>query len=161
MHETTVADAPLLLAVWNDPAFVHNVADRGIRTLEEAAVAIRAGAEAQFIEYGYGPYCITAKETGAQVGICGIFRRESLDVPDIGFALLPDFCRRGYAFESAQAVVQHARATLQLPALSAIVSPGNLPSRQLIEKLGLEYQTMITLPGDDTSVCYYSMSLTD
>ena len=29
-------DEDVLLAVWNDPAFVQNVGDRGIRTVEQA-----------------------------------------------------------------------------------------------------------------------------
>ena len=33
LRPVTVDDADLMLAVWNDPAFIRNVADRGIRTI--------------------------------------------------------------------------------------------------------------------------------
>ena len=39
----TLDDAPLMLAVWNDPAFMQFVGDRGVRTIEEAEIALRDG----------------------------------------------------------------------------------------------------------------------
>ena len=33
MRRITLADAPLMLAVWNDPAFIEHVGDRGIRSI--------------------------------------------------------------------------------------------------------------------------------
>ena len=66
-----------------------------------------------------------AKVDGTRVGICGLFRRENLDDPDIGFAVLPDYCGVGLAGEAAAAVVAHARDDLGIEYLTAIVSPEN------------------------------------
>ena len=44
LRAVTVDDAELMLAVWNDPAFIRNVTDRGIRTAEQAREAIESGA---------------------------------------------------------------------------------------------------------------------
>ena len=161
LHATTIADAELLLAVWNDPDFIRNVADRGIRTVEQARDAIQNGAEEMFAEYGYGPYCVSLKADESMIGICGIFRREILADPDIGFGLLPAFCGQGYALEAARAVIEYARETLNLTVLNAIVSPGNAPSRKLIEKLGLNFERMIAMSDDEESICLYSMALAD
>ena len=35
-------DAPMMFAVWNDPAFIRYVGDRGVRTLEQARAVVRA-----------------------------------------------------------------------------------------------------------------------
>ena len=51
-----MADAPMMLAVWNDPAFVRFVGDRGVRTLEEAEASMREGPLQLYEDYGYGPY---------------------------------------------------------------------------------------------------------
>lgn len=154
-------DASLMLAIWNDPAFVRNVGDRGIRSLEQARDAIRAGALRLFEEYGYGPFSMTRRDDGTQVGICGLFKRDVLDAPDIGFAVLPDYCGQGFAGEAAAAIVEHARRDLELEMLTAIVSPGNAASIGLIEKLGLRFEGMITMPGDETAIRLYRMSLQD
>ncbi len=154
-------DAPLMFAIWNDPAFIRNVGDRGIRSLEQAREAIRAGALRLFEEHGYGPFSMTRRDDGTQIGICGLFKRDVLDAPDIGFAVLPDYCGQGFAGEAATAVVEHATTDLGLGALTAIVSPDNAASIGLIEKLGLRFDSMITMPGDTTAIRLYRMSLKD
>lgn len=159
LRPVTVDDTALMLAVWNDPAFIENVADRQIRTVEQAREAIENGAQKLFENYGYGPYCISLKSEGSMIGICGLFKRENLEDPDIGFGVLPDFCGRGYAGEAAVAVVDYARSELRIDRITAIVSPTNVPSISLIEKLGLTFVRMITMPGDDEAICLYRKSL--
>jgi ribosomal-protein-alanine N-acetyltransferase len=159
LRPVTVDDTALMLAVWNDPAFIENVADRQIRTVEQAREAIEKGAQKLFADYGYGPYCMSLKSDGSMIGICGLFKRENLEDPDIGFAVLPDFCGKGYAREAAVAVVDYSRSELRIGNITAIVSPTNLPSIGLIEKLGLNFVSMITMPGDDEAICLYRKSL--
>lgn len=161
LRAVTLDDAAIMLAVWNDPAFIRNVADRGVRTEQQAREAIKSGALKLFDDYGYGPCCVSLKSDGSMIGICGLFRRENLNDPDIGFAMLPDYCGKGYAGEAAAAIVDYARARLGLAAITAIVSPNNGPSIGLIEKLGLEFDRMITMPGENDAVRLYSMTLTD
>lgn len=161
LRAITIDDTELMLAVWNDPAFIRNVMDRGIRTPEQAREALQEGALKLFADFGYGPYCMSLKSDDSMIGICGLFKRENLDDPDIGFAVLPEYCGQGYAGEAAAAVVSYARDDLGLGVLTAIVSPGNTPSIGLIEKLGLTFDSMITMPGEDDAICLYSMSLAD
>lgn len=159
LRPVTVDDAELLLAVWNDPAFIRHVTDRGIRTIAQSRDAIRDGALKLFAEFGYGPYCMSLKTDGTLIGICGLFKRDNLDDPDIGFSVLPDYCGKGYAGEAAHAVVEFAGDTLGIRSLTAIVSPNNAPSIGLIKKLGLTFERMITMPGDDEAICLYRRAL--
>ena len=159
LRRVTLDDADLLLAVWNDPAFIAHVGDRVVRTKEEAMEAMRTGALQLYADYGYGPYAMVRREDGVRMGICGLFKRDNLDYPDIGFSVLPEFCGKGYAGEAAFAVLAHARDDLRIEKLTAIVSPGNAPSIGLIEKLGLVFVDMLTMPGDDEAICLYSKRL--
>lgn len=154
-----MGDAGLMLAIWNDPGFVRYVGDRGIRTIAEAQEALKDGAFKLYDDYGYGPYAMSLTKDDSLIGICGLFRRENLDDPDIGFAVLPDFCGNGYAGEAARAVVAHARDDLGIKCLTAIVSPENSASIGLIKKLGLTFDRGITMPGDDEEISLYSMRL--
>lgn len=160
LEPVTVDDAELLLAVWNDPAFIEHVTDRGIRTLEQARDAIEDGAQASFTTYGHGPCSLSLKSDGSKIGICGLFRRDNLDDPDIGFSVLPDFCGQGFASEAAFAIIDRACAEMQLDRVTAIVSPKNVASIGLIEKLGLRFERMITMPGDDEEICLYGRDFT-
>ena len=151
----TLEDTPLMLAVWNDPAFIRYVADRGIRTLEQAREAVEAGPLRLYAEYGYGPFRLRRREDGMDLGICGLFRRAGLDEPDIGFAVLPEFCGQGFGFEASAAVLDYARDALGLSCVTVIVSPQNEASIGLLEKLGLHYERQVRMPGDDHDVSLY------
>ena len=159
LRRVTYDDAGLMLAIWNDAAFIEHVGDRGVRTEPQAREELEAGAFRLYADYGYGPYKMIRKEDAQAIGICGLFKRDNLDDPDIGFAVLPDYCGQGYADEAARAVVAHARDDLGIANLTAIVSPGNTASIGLIEKLGLTFRGMITMPGDDEAIRLYGMAL--
>ncbi len=159
LRPVTLDDADLMLAIWNDPAFIRFVGDRGVRTLGEAKDAMTEGVLRLFDEFGYGPFCVVQKSGAERIGICGLFRREILDDPDIGFALLPPYRGSGYAPEAAHAVVVHAREDLGIKTLAAIVSPENGASIALLEKLGLSFERGITMPGEDEEISLYSMKL--
>ena len=121
--------------------------------------AIESGAQKLFEDYGYGPYSMALKSDDSMIGICGLFKRDNLDDPDIGFGVLPDFCGKGYAGEAAAAVVSYAQNELGIRVLTAIVSPSNDASIGLIRKLGLRFERMITMPGDDHAICLYRRQL--
>ena len=99
------------------------------------------------------------KDDAQRIGICGLFRRETLPYPDIGFAILPAFRGAGFALEAARAVVRHARDDLGINSLTAIVSPLNKASVSLLEKLGLNFQRGITMPGETEEISLYSINL--
>lgn len=148
-----------MLSIWNDSAFIQNVGDRGIRTVADAEAALIDGAFMLYEKYGFGPYCMSLQHDATRAGICGLFRRDNLEHPDIGFAVLPEFYRSGLTLEAARAVVEHARGDLGIDHLTAIVSPHNVASIGLIKKLGMAYERGITMPGEEKEICLYSMRL--
>jgi len=84
--------------------------------------------------------------------MCGLLKREELPQPDIGFAFLPDFWNRGFAFEAANAVLTDARERLKLNRILAIVNPDNNTSIKLLEKLGLKFEQNLKLAADRDEV---------
>ena len=157
LRRFTPEDADLMLAVWNDPDFVKHVGDRGIRNMDEARSALNDGILSMYEDLGYGPYCMTLRGSEERIGICGLFKRDNLDDPDIGFGLLPAHRRDGFAWEAAVAVLHEARDVLGFERVTAIVSPGNEASVRLIEKLGLSYEGPIRMPGDEEDVSLYAI----
>jgi RimJ/RimL family protein N-acetyltransferase len=153
----TPEDAAFMLRIWNDPTFVRYVGDRGLRTEDDARQALSAGPLTTYERYGYGPYLVCLQATGRPAGICGLFRRQGLDDPDIGYALLPEYRGLGLAREAADAVIEHARVDLGLTRLTAIVAADNASSLGLIQRLGLSFERMISLPGEDEPACLYGV----
>ena len=159
LRAVSVGDAELMLKIWNDPDYIKQVVDRGIRSKKQARVAIEKGAQFLFKNHGYGPYLMHLKSDDSQIGICGLFKRDNLDCPDLGFTILPDYRKQGFTGEAATAVIEYAREILGVPTLAAIVAPGNAPSRGLIEKLGMTLNGTTTMPGENTKICLYKMEL--
>lgn len=148
LREFTEEDAPLIVAVLNDPDFLRNVGDRGVRNEEDARRYIVDGPMAMYRQYNFGLYKMELKD-GTPIGTCGLIRRDGLDDVDIGFTLLPDYRNQGYALEAAQAVMQYGREEIGLKRIVAIALPDNTPSVRLLEKLGMHPEKTIRLPGDD------------
>jgi RimJ/RimL family protein N-acetyltransferase len=153
----TVEDAPFILELVNDPAWLRFIGDRGVHTPAQAVVYLQNGPLASYGANGYGLYLVRRKADGARLGMCGLLKRPSLPHPDIGFAYLPQFTGQGYGFEAATAVLHHARHQLNLSPILAIVKPDNVPSINLLEKLGMQLQQRLSLDEGQSEVLLYSL----
>jgi RimJ/RimL family protein N-acetyltransferase len=149
-------DAAFMLGLLNAPSFVRFVGDRGVRTVADAEAYIRDGPGRSYEAHGFGLYLVEEKGGRVPVGVCGLLKRESLDDVDVGFALLPEFESRGYAYEAAQATLDYGRDVLGLSRIVAIVDPENTASVRLLTKLGMEYERAVRLPGADSDVDVYA-----
>lgn len=147
LRELTADDAAFILEMLNEPAFIRNVADRGVRTVAEAQAYIVEKLAPGYAERGLGFYLVELKKSGTAVGICGLVKREAMDDVDIGYSTLERFWGRGYAFEAAAALMRHGNDVLGIPRIVGVTAPGNLISIKLLEKLGLRFERMVDLPG--------------
>lgn len=147
IRELTVDDAAFILELLNEPAFIKNIADRGVRTEADAVRYITDGPMASYAQHGFGLYAVELKATGEPIGMCGLLRRDYWDEIDIGFAFLERFWSKGYAYESAAAMMDYGRDVLGLKRIVAITSPDNQGSINVLQKIGLRFEKMIILPG--------------
>ncbi|MGE5376856.1 MAG: GNAT family N-acetyltransferase [Bacteroidota bacterium] len=159
LRPMTVKDAEFIFELVNDPSFIRNIGDRKVRTLADAEVYITNGPVASYARNGFGLYLVKLKETGESMGMCGLIRRNTLKDVDIGYAFLPRYWAKGYAFESALAMKKYAQETLGLKRLVAVVDPENPPSIHLLEKLGMKYERMVRLAADDIDLKLFSIDL--
>jgi RimJ/RimL family protein N-acetyltransferase len=148
LREFTADDAAFVLRLVNEPAFLRYIGDRGVRTLDDARKYIAEGPVAGYARYGHGLMRVVRKSDGAEVGMCGVLRRDTLPDPDIGFSFLPEFWSQGYALEAARAVMAHARETLGLGRILAITTRDNEPSMRLLARLGFRFDRLIAM-GDE------------
>lgn len=155
LRRLVVEDAAFILELVNDPDWIRFIGDRGIRSIGAARAYLAQGPLASYRDRGYGLYGVEERAGGRLTGVCGLVKRPAIDDVEIGFAFLPAFRGRGYAFESAQAVIAHDVPRLRLPRLVAIVSPENARSIALLERLGLRYERNLRLPGETADVRLY------
>ena len=156
IRELTIGDAEFILGLVNEPSFLENIGDKGVRNLEDARQFILEGPWASHRERGYGQFLVELKEGGEAIGVCGLLYREILDVSDIGCAFLPEFWRRGFAYEAACAVMEYGRATLGIEKIVGLTSEENVASIKALEKLGMSFEKMVKMSEDDPGTALYS-----
>ncbi len=148
LRRLTLNDAPFIVELLTDPSFLKYIGDRGVRDQQSARRYLLQGPIASYEKHGFGLYLVFVKESGDPVGICGLLKRDTLPDADVGFAFLPAHWRKGYAAESAAAVLLHGRRAFGLKRIVAITSPDNVASIGVLEKLGLKFEAVTHL-GDD------------
>jgi len=152
LRRLSADDAEFMLRLLNEPSYLRYIGDRGVRTVEDARRHILEGPVASYERHGFGLYLVELKEGRVPIGISGLVKRPALADVDVGFAFLPAYWSKGYAVESAAAVVTYAREVLGLRRLVAITSPDNEASAKLLGKLGLRFERMLSWPGDGSEV---------
>ncbi|MDX6694375.1 MAG: hypothetical protein QOF02_1978 [Blastocatellia bacterium] len=120
-----------------------------MRTIEDARDYILKGPIEMYRQKGFGLYLTEVKEGGIPIGICGLIKRDSLEDVDIGFAFLPGYRGKGYAYEAAAATMEYGKNVLGLNRIVAITSPDNHSSARLLEKLGFQFEKMVRLTTDN------------
>jgi RimJ/RimL family protein N-acetyltransferase len=102
---------------------------------------------------------VELKNANVLIGICGVLQRDTLPHPDIGFAFLPAYRNKGYAYEASAAVLEHARKNLGIERVLAITTPDNDASAKLLAKLGLRLDKLIKLSPDADDVKLFTVEI--
>lgn len=146
IRRLTADDAEFIFELVNEPAFIQNIGDRGVRTIEDARGYIMNGPVASYEKFGFGLYLVALKDSGVPIGMCGLIKRDVLEDVDIGYAFLKRFWLKGYAYESASAVMEYGHNILGIKRIVAITAPDNAGSIRVLEKIGLRFEKIIDLP---------------
>jgi RimJ/RimL family protein N-acetyltransferase len=160
MRQAEPGDAAFLLELMNEPPYIDNIGDRGVRTIADAVRYIDEKYLASYVRHGFGLYVVGIKEGSFPIGICGLVKRDSLDGPDLGFAFLQRFWSRGFAAEAAGGTLEYASRALLLRRVYGVVSPKNARSVRLLERLGFCRVRTQKLPGAALEADLYEAALT-
>ena len=148
-------DAPFILELMNTPKWIKFIGDRHITNIEEASIYIKEKALSQLNKHGYTNNVVIRKKDNVKMGTCGLYHREDRKDPDIGFAFLPSYENKGYAFEAASELMNVAKENLDFTELSAYTLEINLSSRKLLERLGFQLKGVGKLPNNTEELLHY------
>ena len=157
LRHFTIADAPFMLKLVNDPSWIRYIGDRNVHTLNDAERYLMDGSIKSYADHGFGFYAVMLKGSETLVGTCGFAKRPFLERPDFGFAFLPEYTGKGYAVEMAVAVLAYAEEVLKLEQVDAITTMDNMRSINLLLKTGFLYQQIILV--DNESLLRFSAEL--
>lgn len=152
LRPLTTNDAGFILALVNSEGWLKYIGDRQVSDKKDAQQYIRNILDNP-------DFCYTvfeARHTGQAMGIITFLKREDEDFPDLGFALLPEYEKKGYALEACQAYVNAiTKGDGTDTTILAFTLPGNTKSIALLAKLGFQY-TGKRKKGEST-LAYYAL----
>lgn len=153
-----IDDTPFIISLLNSPGWIEFIGDRNVRTEEQAQDYLLNGPMKSYKENGYGLCMVETRNDRTPIGMCGIINRVDLEGPDIGFAILPEYTGKGYAYEIAAATMNYATDILKIPEVFAITLPANKTSIKLLEKIGLSFQKIFSFPDKQEELMLYKKS---
>jgi len=159
LRQFSLADSAFIRELLNEPSFIQNIGDRGVRTLSDAEKYLETGPIASYARNGFGLYLVQLKESNEPIGMAGLIKRDTLEDVDVGDALLPRYWSKGYAIESVLALMEYAKNIVRLQRVVAIVDPANQGSIRVLEKAGFQFEKMVRLSEDDIELKLFGIEI--
>lgn len=153
----TLQDASFVNRLVNTKEWIENIGQRNIHSDEDARNYIQDKMIDHYTQHGFGNFLMTRKSDGSKIGCISLYNRDDVDGVDIGFAMLPDYMNKGYAFEGAAAIKKLAKEDLKLSGITAFTTKENMISQKLIEKLGLEFKKTIIFGEEKEELLFYEL----
>lgn len=90
--------------------------------------------------WGYGTWVIERKEDHKVIGRVGFNLRDGYEEVELGFVIMEEEQRKGYAYECCKAVLELGKEEYEFEKVQTLVKEGNEASINLCKKLGFEFQ---------------------
>lgn len=107
---------------------------------EEVEKWIRWNIE-NYKKYKHGLWAVILKEGNVFIGDCGITMQDIGNeiVPEIGFHIIKEYCKKGFATEAALACKEYAFNVLNYSKVFSYTTVRNIPSQKVASKIGLQF----------------------
>lgn len=149
LREFTKEDSAFIYELLNTEDWIKFIGQRNIHNEQIAIEFIEGRLRRGYAEHGFGFLSVQLKSSGEKMGMCGLVKREGLENVDLGFAFLPRYVGKGYAFEASQCVIEFAKTDFQMKALDAITMSINKNSIGLLERLGFHFERNVILDEEE------------
>ena len=151
----TLKAAPFVRTLFNTSGWLKYIGDRNIHSIAAAENFISSA----ICNTNAAIWTISKQEIETlPLGIITLVKRDFLSQPDIGYALLPNAMKMGYAKESTLAVIDEIKSTNFVEHIYAISLENNIQSLNLLNKLHFNFEKEII--QDNEALHLYKLELT-
>ncbi len=141
LHGLSLDHAEFIQELVNTEGWISFIGERNVRTKEAAEKYIQKILDSKNVQH----WIVKLKEEKALIGIITFIKRDYLQYHDIGFAFLPGYSNKGYAFEAANEVLNMLLENPVHSTIHATTVKENIRSIALLEKLGLKFEKEINV----------------
>ncbi|WP_353779630.1 GNAT family N-acetyltransferase [Winogradskyella sp. 3972H.M.0a.05] len=149
IKDISSSEAAFYLKLFNDPDWIRNISDKGLKTVEEVEEYIENKVLKEFQVNGNGFFTIRTKDHMKPIGVSTLLFRDNTSFYDVGYGLMPDARGKGYAKEATLAMMAYAENTFGIPKIYAITKLDNEPSIGLLQSLGFSLKEQSTIFGEE------------
>ena len=151
IREIILTDAVDMYELNSDPEVMRYTGDVHFNSLEETKQFIQDYPD--YKKNGFGRNAIVLKETGQFLGWCGLKKLEDRTV-DIGYRFMKRFWNKGYATESAKAIIDFGFKNYDIINIIGNADEANIGSIRVFEKLGMTFVQKRAYDGIENAVLY-------
>tara|TARA_R110002050_G_scaffold56495_5_gene126885 strand:- start:128 stop:637 length:510 start_codon:yes stop_codon:yes gene_type:complete len=144
-------DTEFIIDLVNSEGWLKFIGNRNISDINDAKKYIRKILDNNNFYYNV----FELKESRKPIGIVTFMKREDEQYPDIGFALLPEFEKKGFTIEASKTYLEKIKNLNKYENIIAITISDNQKSINLLLKLGLKYTGKYE--KDEDTLYYYSL----
>jgi len=108
----------------------------------------------EWIKQNTSKLSVWEKKTNSLIGMGGLtpWEWEKEKLMDVTYRFRESAWGQGYGSELAEALVHYVVHTLKLDNLTATITPDNIASKKIAEKIGMKFDQRITLKGVATDL---------
>jgi ribosomal-protein-alanine N-acetyltransferase len=148
LNALTAEDCDFIQELVNTKGWLQFIGDRNIHSKEDAINYInKINATLNFYYW-----VVRFIETDEPIGIISFIKRNYLEHFDIGFAFLPQYSGKGYAYEAAKEFLSIVSSKPEHSIVVATTLPENASSIKLLTRLGLDFDKEIEVGSEKLHV---------
>ena len=132
-------DLDAIAAALADPDVVRFLPGAQPRSRDQAE-AILEHAVSHWQTPGFGWWAVTDRSEGRVLGWCGSNQLKDVDEVEVLYLFDRPHWVKGFATEAARASVRYGFEHLELDHIIGLIHPGNIPSRRVLEKIGMTFR---------------------
>ena len=161
LREAEETDTAFFIELMNMPGWIKHIGDRNIKTDADALGYIKKSLLSSYKINGFGLYIMCLNDSHKPIGLCGLVKRDTLELPDLGFGVLPAYEGKGYVREGSEITLEFAKNDLKMDTVLAITNPTNERSQKLLERLGFTVVPKADYDAEGEALVKFTINLTD
>lgn len=143
-------DVDLIVQLNSDPAVMAYIGAPDT-SYENAKNYVEMRVDGYADKPGLGIFVAELKSDGQPIGWFCLKNLGDTEEIEIGYRLLKEHWGKGYATEGAEFLLQFGFEELKLKEIVGVTLPSNIPSKRVLEKIGLQYVGVASYYGFDLS----------
>ncbi len=163
LRELVLEDQQDLFELDSDPEVHRYIEQKPVKSMDEIVKVIEM-LQNQYKENGIARWAVIDKKSNECVGWSGLkYFNQSLNSHthfyELGYRFKQKHWGKGFATESARAILNHGFQELNIKSIYAITHPKNSNSKHVLQKLGFKFIEVFDYDGDPT--CWFELTKSD